>query len=162
VLAGATLACAAASAAGVGLRLSAVQSGPVRALAVAGTQTTLEAVLTQDPRVSTVHGRETVTVAVRAETVRIRGHDTAVRVPVLVLAHDPQWRRLLPSRRVRFTARLVVPREGELLAAVALVRGPPIETGPASAVQRAAESMRARLREAADGLPEAPRGVLPA
>jgi competence protein ComEC len=161
VLAGAALACAAFSAAGVGLRLSAVGSGPVRALAVAQAQATLEAVVTEDPRVSEVRGRELVTVRVRAESVRVRGRVTGVRVPVLVLARTPQWRALVPSSRVRFTARLVVPRRGELLAAVALVRGPPLEVGPPSAVQRAAESVRARLREAASGLPEAPRGVLP-
>jgi competence protein ComEC len=161
VLVGAALACTAASAAGVGLRLSAVGSGPVHALAVAQAQATLEGIVTEDPRVSTVRGHEMVMVRVRAENVRIRGRDLAVRVPVLVLAHTPQWRELLPSRRVRFDARLVVPRGGELLAAVALVRGPPIETGPPSAVQRAAEGVRARLREAVGGLPEAPRGVLP-
>ncbi|MGI8336582.1 ComEC/Rec2 family competence protein [Actinomadura scrupuli] len=161
VLAGAALACAASSAAGVGLRLSAVGSGPVRELAVAEAPTTLEAVVTEDPRVSTVRGRELVALRVRAESVRVRGRVTAVRVPVLVLARTPQWRDLLPSRRVRFTARLVVPRPGELLAAVALVRGPPLEVGPPSAVQRAAEGVRAGLREAVSGLSPAPRGVLP-
>jgi competence protein ComEC len=153
--------CVAASALGVGLRLTAVTSGPVRALAVRGSSARLDAVVTGDPKVivqtGAIHHRETMVVPARAEQVG----PERVRVPILVLAGDPAWKRVLPSLRVRFTARLTTPRRGELLAAVALVRGPPATLGPPSAPQRVANTVRARLREATSGLPSDQRAVLP-
>jgi competence protein ComEC len=86
-------------------------------------------------------------------------------VPVLALASGPSttaWRDLPPGQRVRVTARLAPPDRAELLAAVALVRGPPAVLGAPSAPQRAAAAVRAKLREATDELPAAQRGVLPA
>jgi competence protein ComEC len=157
----AALICVAASALGVALRLTAVGSGPVRALAVRGSTASLDAVVTADPKAivktGAVHHRETVVVPVRVEEV----DQQRVRVPVLVLADAPAWKRLLPSQRIRFSAYLTTPRRGELLAAVALVRGPPAELGEPSSLQRAAETIRLRLRAAASGLPSDQRGVLP-
>ncbi|MDN3353491.1 ComEC/Rec2 family competence protein [Actinomadura sp. DC4] len=157
----ATLICVAASALGVALRLTAVGSGPVHALAVRDSTLSLEAVVTADPkaivRTGAIHHRETVLVPVRAEEV----DHQRVRVPVLVLADAPAWKRVLPSQRIRFTAHLTTPRRGELLAAVALVRGPPSLLGTPSAIQRAAETIRLRLRTAASGLPNDQREVLP-
>ncbi|MCW2943570.1 MAG: internalization-related competence protein ComEC/Rec2, partial [Actinoallomurus sp.] len=157
----AVLICVAASAAGVALRLTAVGSGPVRALAVREATASLGAVVTGDPRAlvkaGAVRHHETVLVSVRVEEVDRR----EVRVPVLVLAGDPAWKRVLPSQRVRFTARLTAPRHGELLAAAALVRGPPVLLGSPSLLQRSADTIRARLRAAVSGLPRDERGVLP-
>ena len=157
----AMLICVAASALGVALRLTAVASGPIRALAVRGATTHLDAVVTGDPRATvragTIHHHETVIVPMRAEQV---GRER-VRVPILVLADNPAWKRVLPSLRVRLTARLVTPRRGELLAAVALVRGPPTVLGRPSTAQRVAGTIRARLREAMNGLPGDQRAVLP-
>jgi competence protein ComEC len=162
-IAGAVLACTAAAAGGVGVRLSAVGSGPLRELATGGAQVSLEAVITADPRSRQARGGRVVTVRVRAESV-LGPRPVDVRVPVLVLAHGrwaPMWEGLLPSQRVRLTARLAPPRRPELLAAVALVRGPPAVLSGPSAVQRAAGAVRAKLREATDDLPPAQRGVLP-
>jgi competence protein ComEC len=157
----AVLICVAASALGVGARLAAVASGPVRALAQRGSTARLDAVVTGDPRAvlktGAIHRRETVIVPVRVEQV---GHQR-VRVPVLVFAADPSWKVLLPSRHVRFTARLTVPRRGQLLAAVALVRGPPTTFGAPSVPQRVAGVIRLRLRAAVSHLPGDQRGVLP-
>jgi competence protein ComEC len=157
----AVLACVAASALGVGLRLTAVSSGPVRSLAEREGSARLDAVVTGDPRAVVKAGsprhQETVLVPVRVEAIR----GQRVRVPVLVLARDADWRRLLPSHRVRFTARLDIPHSGELLAAVALVRGPPVILGPPSRPQRVAATIRARLRSAVGDLPDDERGVLP-
>jgi competence protein ComEC len=161
VMAGAALACAAASAAGVGLRLSAVGSGPVRALADAGAQATVDAVVTESPRTALSRGREIVIARVRAERVRDHGRPIGTRVPVLVLAGDPRWRSVVISQRVRFTGRLVPPDRAELLAGVVIVRGPPSVLGGPTVVQRAAETVRAKLRAACDSLPAAQRGVLP-
>ncbi|MEV5707783.1 ComEC/Rec2 family competence protein, partial [Actinoallomurus sp. NPDC052274] len=166
VLAG-TLACVAASAVGVGLRLTAVGSGSVRALAVRGATVWLGAVVTGDPAVlkaGQTRRRDTVLVPARVEEVEFALGMTRrrrVRVPVLLLADDPAWRPLVPSQRVRLTARLVTPRHGELLAAVGLVRGPPALVGRPSLPQRWASTIRSRLRTAASRLPADQRGVLP-
>jgi competence protein ComEC len=145
----------------VALRLTAVGSGPVRALAVRGSTARLDAVVTGDPKVivrtGSIRHRETMLVPVRVE----RADGARVRVPVLVLAGDPAWKRVLPSVRVRFTARLAPPRRGELLAAVALVRDPPAIVGGPSRLQHAANTVRTRLRQAASGLPSDQREVLP-
>ncbi|MEV5751912.1 ComEC/Rec2 family competence protein [Actinoallomurus sp. NPDC052308] len=165
VLAG-MLACVAASAMGVGLRLTAVGSGPVRALAVRGATVRLGAVVTGDPAVlktGQTRRHDTVLVPARVQEVQ-PGPGTErrrVRVPVLLLADDAAWRPLVPSQRVRLTARLVTPRHGELLAAVGLVRGPPALVGRPSLPQRWASTIRSRLRAAASRLPADQRGVLP-
>lgn len=158
----AVLVCAAASAAGVALRQTAVASGPVRALAMKQATAGLSVVVTGDPRAlprpGTVRHRETVLVPARVEQVgRWR-----VRVPVLLLAGDPAWKRVLPSQHVHVIARLSPPRPGELLAAVALVRGPPVLSGSPSFLQRTAAVIRARLRNATDRLPSDEHAVLPA
>jgi competence protein ComEC len=159
--AAAVLVCVAASALGVALRLTAIGSGPVRALAKRGSTAWLEAVVTGDPKViaktGAIHHRETVIVPVRVEKVE---HER-VRVPVVLFAGDPAWKQVLPSRRVRFTALLTTPERGRLLAAAALVRGPPVAVGAPSFLQRVAGTIRVRLRAAASGLPSDQRGVLP-
>ncbi|MBC6463410.1 ComEC/Rec2 family competence protein, partial [Actinomadura sp. HBU206391] len=164
-VAAAVLVCAAAGATGVGLRLSAVGSGPVRALAAEGARVSMEAVITADPQSRLAQGRDLLTVRARAETVWTGpGRPVGVRVPVLLLVRGPvaaAWRDLVPSRRVRLEARLTRPERAELLAAVALVRGPPVVLGGPSTAQRAAATVRAKLREATNGLPTAQRAVLP-
>jgi ComEC/Rec2-related protein len=159
--AAAVLICAAASALSVGFRLNAVASGPVRTLAERNATASLAAVVTADPKALVKRGatrhRETILVPVRVEEIDHR----RVRVPVLVLAADPAWKHVLPSQRLAFTAYLTTPDHGELLAAVALVRGPPILTGRPSAPQRAAATIRTKLRTAVSDLPSDQRGVLP-
>ncbi|GAA4369076.1 ComEC/Rec2 family competence protein [Actinomadura verrucosospora] len=158
LLAGAALACAAASACGVALRTTAVGTGPARELARAGRFATAEAVVTGDPRARPGNGRPVIIIRARAEAVE----RTGVRVPVLLIASDPRWLRLIPSQRVRLRGRFVPPRGPGLLAAVVIVRGPPAVLGPPSAIQRAAEHVRARLRAAVARLPPDRRAVLPA
>ncbi|MEV5825331.1 ComEC/Rec2 family competence protein [Spirillospora sp. NPDC052242] len=157
LIAGAVLACAAAAAAGVALRATAVGTGPVPDLARAGRTATAEAVVTGDPQ-ATGGTRRTITLRARVESVR----RTDVRVPVLLIVHDRRWLDLVPSQRVRFTGRFREPRDDRLLAAVVLVRGAPSALSPPSGVQRAAEAVRAELRAATDVLPPDQRGVLPA
>lgn len=157
----AVLICVAASAFGVGARLAAVASGPVRALAKRESTARLDAVVTGDPKAvvktGAVHHRETVIVPVRVERVGSQ----RVRVPVLAFAAGPSWKGLLPSRHVRFTARLTTPDRGRLLAAIALVRGPPTTLGAPSMPQRVAGAVRLRLRAAVSHLPGDQCGVLP-
>ncbi|MFI0444677.1 ComEC/Rec2 family competence protein [Actinomadura sp. 6N118] len=147
----------AASAAGVGMRVAAVETGPVREMARAERVVSLEAVVTGEPQATGAAARQVLLVRARAEVVQ----RTRVRVPVLLIAADRRWSGLVPSQRVRLTARLTVPRHGELLAAAAVVRGPPQVLGPPSRVQRAAEEVRVKLRLAVEGLPDDQRSVLP-
>ncbi len=156
-LVGVVLVCAAASAAGVGLRATAVSTGPVRDLARNGGFATAEAVVTGDPRAKPGRGRQVIILRARAEAVP----GAEVRVPVLLIASDPGWLRLVPSQRVRLHGRFVTPEGADLLAAVVIVRGPPAVLGPPSRTQRAAEHVRARLRAAVARLPPDQRGVLP-
>ncbi|TYB43689.1 DNA internalization-related competence protein ComEC/Rec2 [Actinomadura chibensis] len=156
-LAGVVLVCAAASAAVVALRTAAVDTGPVRDLARHGRFAVAEAVVTADPRSHPGNGRPLITVRARVEAVA----RAKVRVPVLLIAADPGWLRVLPSQRVRLRGRFTTPRGADLLAAVVIVRGPPAVLGPPSLVQRGAERVRARLRAAVAGLPPDQRGILP-
>ncbi|MGZ3099074.1 ComEC/Rec2 family competence protein [Streptomyces sp. H72] len=75
------------------------------------------------------------------------------------------WLGLLPTTRLRVTARVAPPRAvGDRIAAVLRVRGgreaPEVVAEPSGA-QRLAGRLRAGLREATDGLPEDPRALLP-
>ncbi|WP_242614436.1 ComEC/Rec2 family competence protein, partial [Actinomadura roseirufa] len=157
LLGGVVLACAAASAGGVALRVTAVGTGPVRDLARHHGSAVAEVVVTSDPQARPGHGRPMIIARARAETVaRVR-----VRVPVLLIAGDTHWLGIVPSQRVRLAGRFLEPRRAELLAAVVIVRGPPAMLGPPSAAQRAAEHVRAGLRAAVARLPPDQRGVLP-
>nr|WP_243718329.1 ComEC/Rec2 family competence protein [Actinomadura sp. 7K534] len=156
-LVGVVLVCAAASAAGVGLRATAVGTGPVRDLARDGRFATAEAVVTGDPRAKAGNGRKVIILRARAEVVP----RAEVRVSVLLIADDARWLRMVPSQRVRLHGEFVPPEGADLLAAVVIVRGPPTVLGPPSRMQRAAEHVRARLRAAVARLPPDQRGVLP-
>ncbi|MFI0409779.1 DNA internalization-related competence protein ComEC/Rec2 [Actinomadura sp. 3N508] len=155
--AGVILVCVAASATGVALRATAVDTGPVRDLARDSRTATAEAVVLSDPQAKPGNGRRMIILRARVETIpRAR-----VRVPVLLIASDDRWLRLVPSQRVRLHGRFIPPRGADLLAAVVIVRGPPAVLGPPSTIQRAAEHVRARLRAASARLPPDQRGVLP-
>ncbi|NKZ05032.1 ComEC/Rec2 family competence protein [Actinomadura latina] len=156
-LIGVALACAAASACGVALRTTAVAAGPVHDLARGRRFATAEAVVTGDPQAKTGHPRPMIIIRARAEAVR----RVKVRVPVLLIAGDPRWLRLIPSQRVRLRGRFVPPKGAGLLSAVVIVQGPPAVLGPPSTPQRAAEHVRAGLRAAVDRQPPDRRGVLP-
>ncbi|MFF5263388.1 ComEC/Rec2 family competence protein [Actinomadura viridis] len=158
---GVMLACVAASSTAVGLRSSALASGPVSQIARDHERAIVEAVLTADPQVGSRPGRPMILARARIEAVLLRGGRVRVRVPVLLVAGDRGWLGLLPSQRVRLNGRFAPPRRADLLAAVVFVRGPPTPLGGPSAVQRAAERVRARLRQATERLPPDQRGVLP-
>ncbi|MCX4969218.1 ComEC/Rec2 family competence protein [Streptomyces sp. NBC_00654] len=173
--AGAVLLCAAAGAAVAGLHGADVRRGPVPALALSHGRVDAEVTITSDPRQARpqVRGdRSTpVTLLLDAEVIRVTAADGAVtrgRTPVLVMVSPGDavtpWRRLLPSTRLRLTGRLAPPlHEGERIAAVLRVEGetPPRITGDPSPLQRTAGTLRAGLRNAADGLDADARALLP-
>ncbi|MFJ8056190.1 ComEC/Rec2 family competence protein [Streptomyces sp. NPDC096142] len=77
--------------------------------------------------------------------------------------HSP-WLGLLPSTRVKVTARLAPSlTSGDRVAAVLRVRNQPVPevVGEPSGAQRFAGRLRAGLREATDGLPGDARALLP-
>ncbi|MFI1567839.1 ComEC/Rec2 family competence protein [Streptomyces sp. NPDC020490] len=79
-------------------------------------------------------------------------------------AHASPWLGLLPSTRVRVTARVVPPLAGGgRVAGVLRVRGQtvPDVVGEPSRAQRFAGRLRAGLREATDALPADARALLP-
>ncbi|MEU3514773.1 ComEC/Rec2 family competence protein [Streptomyces sp. NPDC006654] len=178
---GALLLCVAGAAASAGLHGADVRRGPVPQLARGYGTVTAEVELTGDPWVSRprVRGDHAMSAAVlvRGEVRRVeRGDGTAqtTRSPVLVVV-DPgvpapggggraRWLGLLPSTRLRMTARLAAPTAGgDRVAAMLRVRErpAPVVVGGPSGPQRLAGRLRAGLREATDGLPEDARALLP-
>ncbi|MEV0091484.1 ComEC/Rec2 family competence protein [Streptomyces sp. NPDC050738] len=167
----AVLLCAAAGAASAGLQGADVRRGPVPALARQYARADVELTVTSDPRPTRprVRGdRATVaSIVVGADVTRVTARDgsaSGVRTPVLVIAHGAGWQRLLPSTRLRLTARLAPPlRDGDRVAAVLRVPGdePPRIIAAPSALQRTAGDLRAGLRSASEGLDPDARALLP-
>jgi competence protein ComEC len=161
----------------------------VPALARRFATVTAEVELTSDPRLSRarVSGDHMAPVSVLADADvrRIERADGArpavTRTPVLLLVNTGSpagsttdtrgaakrrspWLDLLPSTRLKVTARLAPPSaDGDRIAAVLRVRGrtaPEVVGGP-SGPQRLAGRLRAGLRAATDGLPADARALLP-
>ncbi|MET7490339.1 ComEC/Rec2 family competence protein [Streptomyces sp. NPDC005538] len=181
----------AAAAASAGLHGADLRRGPVPELAREYAAVTAEVEVGSDPRltrprISGDHAAP-VSVLVEAEVRRVEETDGTVvdtRAPVLLIV-DPgsrskgavygvrgfrggpersPWLGLLPSTRVRVTARLAPSlTSGDRVAAVLRVRNQPVPelVGEPSGAQRFAGRLRAGLREATDGLPADARALLP-
>ncbi|MFD7612961.1 ComEC/Rec2 family competence protein [Streptomyces sp. NPDC059828] len=171
----AVLVCAAAGAAAGGLSGADLYRGPVPEAAGRYGRITAEVAVSGDPRtlqprVQAPHMTDTA-IALDAEVTTVTGPDgaaVATRAPVLVIVRPgtatARWLSLLPSTRLRLTARAEPPLGGDgRYAAVLRVRetGPPAVTGPPSAIQRTAGTLRAGLRRATDGLGPDARSLLP-
>ncbi|QKW27484.1 ComEC/Rec2 family competence protein [Streptomyces seoulensis] len=175
---------ASAASASAGLHGADVRRGPVPALARQSATVTAEVELTSDPRLTRprVSGDHMapVSVLIEAEVRRVEGPGTTgaavTRTPVLILVdtrghtggRDAErrspWLALLPSTRLRVTARSQPPLTGgDQVAAVLRVRdrAAPEVIGAPSATQRLAGRLRAGLRTATDGLPADARALLP-
>ncbi|MDG9719162.1 ComEC/Rec2 family competence protein [Streptomyces sp. DH24] len=190
----ALLLCVAASAASAGLHGADVRRGPVPDLARRYATVTAEVEVTADPRLTRprVDGPRIAPTAalIGADVRRVEeagGTAVATRAPVLIIVDvgagdagaedEPDgsrashggpagspWLGLLPSTRLRVTARLAPAREGgDRVAAVLRVRAraAPDVVGEPSRPQRFAGRLRAGLREATDGLPADARALLP-
>nr|WP_225859250.1 ComEC/Rec2 family competence protein [Streptomyces albicerus] len=177
----AVLLCVAAAAASGGLHGADLRRGPVPELARQYAEVTAEAEVTSDPRLTRprIKGDHAAPTAIllNAEVRRIEKPDGTVaqtRTPVLLIvdasprtARDRQgspWLSLLPSTRVRVSARIVPALgDGDRIAAVVRVRGsgPPRVVGQPSGTQRFAGELRAGLRAATDGLEPDARALLP-
>lgn len=188
--AAAVLLCVAAAAASAGLHGADLRRGPVPGLAREYATVTAELELTSDPRLTRprVRGDHVAPTAVliEADVRRVQeagGATVGTRTPVLVIvdlgsagrtaeggrtaAGGPvrsPWLGLLPSTRVRVSARLAPAMTGgDRVAAVLRVRGrtEPDVVGDPSAAQRLAGRLRAGLREATEGLSADARALLP-
>ncbi|MEV6791328.1 ComEC/Rec2 family competence protein [Streptomyces sp. NPDC051320] len=167
----ATLLCAAAGATSAGLHGADTRRGPLPALARQSARVTAELTVTSDPHPTRprVRGDHAMpgSVVLDAEVTWVRAPDgtaARVRTPVLVIAHSDRWQRLLPTTRLRLTARLEPPlADGDRIAAVFSVPGkqPPRITGSPTGVQRLAGRLRGGLRKASEGLPPDARALLP-
>ncbi|MFJ6928065.1 ComEC/Rec2 family competence protein [Streptomyces nigra] len=183
VTAAAVLVCVAAAAVSAGLHGADLRRGPLPALAERYATVIAEAEITSDPRFvrPRVRGPAPAPTAVlfEADVRRVETRDGATmvtRTPVLMVVdverrrssssagdRPSPWLALLPSTRVRVTARVVPPADGGDIAAVLRVRDPkvPEVMGEPSAAQRLAGRLRAGLREATDGLAPDARALLP-
>ncbi|MEV4784929.1 ComEC/Rec2 family competence protein [Streptomyces tuirus] len=183
--AAALLLCVAAAAASAGLHGADLRRGPVPGLAREYATVTAEVELTSDPRLTRpkVRGDHVAPTAVLidADVRRLQmadGTTVTTRAPVLVIvdvdAAPPgrfvggrgrsPWLGLLPSTRLRVSARLAPAMTGGDPVAAVLrvrVRGAPDVVGEPSGPQRLAGRLRTGLREATDGLPADPRALLP-
>ncbi|MGC5361534.1 ComEC/Rec2 family competence protein [Streptomyces sp. DT24] len=171
----AALLCASAGATVGGLHGADVRQGPVPGLARSHARAEADVTVTSDPRQTrpAVRGDRSTPVALlmNAEVTRLTvpgGSTTRLRTPVLVIvqpgASMARWQRLLPSTRLRITARLEPPAHGgQHIAAVLRPdgKGPPHITGPPTLLQRMAGALRAGLRKATEGLAPDARALLP-
>ncbi|MCW2523146.1 MAG: competence protein ComEC [Frankiales bacterium] len=146
------------------IRVHAVGSGELAALAARHQQVSVEVVLTGDPRPLAARApsgvsREILDVRVIAELAG--GRRRALTGSAVLLAPAQSWQDLLPGQRVRVDARLSPPFAGELTAATLTVTTTPQLLGRPPWWQRGAGAVRAGLRRAASGLPLEERGLLP-
>jgi competence protein ComEC len=84
-----------------------------------------------------------------------------MRRQVLLLGSGARWARLLPGQRLDVSGRLGQPRDGDDVAAVFVVRGPPRLVGEPGLAQRVAGELRDGLRSAVADLPPDERGLVP-
>ncbi|MEV6415395.1 ComEC/Rec2 family competence protein [Kribbella sp. NPDC051718] len=147
-----------------GLQVERLQAGPVMELAQSGAAVKVRLKVVGDPAVrSTPGSRRPPYVVVRAnvEEVSGRGAATRVRTPVLVIG-SLQWKEVRFGQHVEASGRLEsVDKGGEVAATLSSRVAPRVLDEPAWWL-RAAERVRAGLRQAVAGEPEAVRGLVPA
>jgi competence protein ComEC len=99
-------------------------------------------------------------VRVEAGRVTARGSTQLVDLPVVVLGGSG-WRALTAGQHVRLSGRLGATDPGEEAAAFVTAVGAPLEVTEGAWPWRLADVVRASLRRACQGLPEAAGGLLP-
>ena len=159
--AAAALACAGTVAVVAGVQVHRVADGPARAAVAAGGTAEFTARVTGDPRARAGTPRpgrpEWV---VRARVTSVDGLSAAD--PVVLLASGREWSRLLPGQSLTARGVFVDAEDDPFLGALVLVRGPPGEVSAPGRWQGFAGDVRSGLRDAAAGLSEPERGLLPA
>lgn len=151
----------------LGPRLGHAAAHPLRAPAERGAVATMRVTLDDRPHpiysagfAGRQAGVQVVTVIVTVDDAHA-GTTAVTDGRVLLVAPAAGWSALLPGQSVTAVGRLAPAAKGELTVAVLRVRGPPEQVEPASAGQRAAESLRAGLRRASAELGPESGGLLP-
>ncbi|WP_370947838.1 ComEC/Rec2 family competence protein [Amycolatopsis sp. cg5] len=165
----ALLVCALVMAGPLAIRLLRAEEDAVRPLAVRGDTAVARVVLTDRPRpirgagfAGMQAGTRSVLLSAELDRVEVAGRPVASTGRVLLIAPVAGWLELLPGQRVTATGTLTPSTQGTTLTvAVVSVRGPPGEVSGAPWWQRVAETMRAGLRKACEGVSEEAAGLLP-
>jgi len=156
------LGCAGAAALVTGVRVIAVERSPLAALATQRASVTLDLVLAEDPQLlPTRAGPPRIAVAAEVEQLTGNGRRWSLSGRILVLAPAQGWQELLPGQRLRAEGRLASPLRRDLTVAVLSARSAPRDVQVPPLSQSAAGRIRSGLRNAAQVLPEGPRGLLP-
>jgi competence protein ComEC len=145
-------------------RLAHYRASPILQLAEQRSAVTLRLTVTADPRLLAARGpagSPRVAVETSADSVMLAGRRVRLGGEVLVLAAAQQWRDVLPGQRVSLDGALRPPLEPASMSVTLFARAPPELIGAPPWWQRAAGAIRASLRQAASGLPDDTRGLLP-
>jgi competence protein ComEC len=153
----------AAGATAMTTHLAALHRGPVADAARASASVELHLTLVRDPiDVHARTGRTLTVIDVTAKGVRREGGGwQSDDAPITVFAVAGHWLGLLPGQQVTVDARLLAPRRGDLVAAVAFASDDPTLIGRPPLVQRWAGRVRNALRDAVAGLGADERGLVP-
>lgn len=150
---------------GIGWRAHAAESHPLRTAAVDRSTVTVVGSTAEDPTVlrsAGTGGWQQVRLRVHVESVRIADRALQVGGVVTVYAPAEKWSELLPGQRIRFRAKLEMPRRSDLTAAIARADAAPQQIEPPSWYQQWAGTVRERFALAADrALPPDQAGLLP-
>ena len=142
------------------LQGAAVQAHPARWLAEQRASVDAEVVLTGDPHTASGRFGDVVTVPARAVRLVGRGHEFTGSAPVLLLGDSGLARSRL-GERILVAGRMAVSDGGDL-AGVISVRGSPRSLAPPGPFHRAADRLRASIRDSVADRGVAARGLLPA
>ncbi|MEU4197953.1 ComEC/Rec2 family competence protein [Kribbella sp. NPDC026611] len=146
------------------LQTTALRAGPVHDLAADNATVTVRLKIEGDPslRQSTTSRRPPyVVLKATIEEVRTRTATTRVRTPVLVIG-TIKWQTVRFGQHVNANGRLQQVEDGSDVAAMLSTRSPPRPVDEPPWWLRAAEHVRAGLREAVAKEPDDVRGLVPA
>ncbi|MGH9003730.1 MAG: ComEC/Rec2 family competence protein, partial [Acidimicrobiia bacterium] len=139
-----------------GLQVEGLRAGPVTGLAAESASVGVKLKIDGDPSVRRSPGsRRPPYVVVKAtiEEVRARGTVTRVRTPVFVIG-SAQWEQVRFGQRVDANGRLEAVERGSDVAAMLSIRSAPRIVDQPPWWLRAAEKVRAGLRESVAGQPD--------
>ncbi|HQR28724.1 MAG TPA: ComEC/Rec2 family competence protein, partial [Nocardioides sp.] len=154
------LAAFSALAGGATVRSYRIAHDPVAELGHRGAAVHVVVSVTSDPRVESGRFGPYVTFRGRLRQVTASGAVLRVAAPVLVLA-EPSWSEVRLGSVLAASGRLAAPQDADL-SAVLRPRGPPVLVDRARPWWRAADRVRASLRDSVSGVPERYRALVPA
>ncbi|MGQ0844188.1 MAG: ComEC/Rec2 family competence protein [Sporichthyaceae bacterium] len=163
----AVLACAGAAGLASAARVQALDAGPIPDLAAQRASVAVVATVRAYPAIhrgdATRPGgaRTFVAVPVQVRELTGRGQTVRLHAPIVLRSGDLAWAAVLPGQRIAATGRLSPAQPRTPSAALLWADDPPRTIEEAPWPSRAAAGARADMREAAAGLPEPQRGLLP-